>query len=246
MYGNVEISWILEGMTPDQIPMSRLAEYIHQFAILLGDDPEIRLARIDKGSTKLVASLPGKAAGKAQSRLYAYRDRRPIPMDAARAGKRINDMVGEVRKSARITIGTRAIVRFSGTTPDRPKSAALVDTGTITGRLYGLLETPSGSLNVRIRPRNGVGYVNCTADAVVARKLRDHFGEAVRVVGRGTWTRSEDGEWACQSMHILEVEGVRDVSLRDAINALRAIQTDWPDDPLGDWASSEEDKDTAA
>jgi hypothetical protein len=65
--------------------------------------------------------------------------------------------------------------------------------------------------------------------------------DAVRVHGRGTFSRTESGEWICDSLHIRDVQPVKDVSLREAINALREIRADWPDDPLGDWAAIEKD-----
>lgn len=121
----------------------------------------------------------------------------------------------------------------------------LVDAATITGRLYALAEAPSGVVHARIRPRNGSNYIACTAEGEIAHKLSEHFMTAVRVQGKGIWKRGEAGEWTCQSVRIGQVEGIKDVSLREAINALRAIQADWPDDPLREWAELEE-KDSAA
>ena len=240
MRSGIEISWILDGRSPEQIPLARLAEYMQQFAALLGDDKDVHFARIEEGSTRLVAKLaPGKPAQRAQARVYAVRDRRAAPAEATRAARRINEMVSQDHTQARITFGAGAILRFSGKVAEQDRAVTLTDTATITGRLYALVETPTG-LNARIRPRNAAAYIACTADAEVGRELRNFFMEAVRVQGHGKWTRSVGGEWACESVHIKKVDGVSDVSLRDAINTLRATQVVWPEDPLADWDALQE------
>jgi hypothetical protein len=240
MRASKEMSWILEGRSPDQIPMARLAEYMQQLAAMLGDTENVHFARIEEGSTRLVAKLqPGPPAQRVQARVYAVRDRR-APADAMRAFHKINEMVGEDGGRARVTFGAGVILRFPGNTRTAEKPFSLIDSATITGRLYALIEEPSGQLKARIRPRGSSTYVSCTADDRVGRQLRNYFLDAVRVQGSGIWSRSEDGAWSCQSLQIQEVHPVKDVSLREAINALRAIEVDWPDDPLADWAKLDE------
>ncbi len=245
MRASTEISWILEGRSPDQIPMARLADYMREFAAMLGETEGVHFARVEKGSTRLVAKLdPGRPTQKVQARVYAIRERR-APADAMRARYRIDEMVHEDKGSARVTFGASVILRFHGKAAAFEKPFSLVDSATITGKLYALSEEPSGGIRARIRPRGGSNYVACVADDRIGRQLRNYFLDAVRVQGRGTWTRSENGEWSCQSLQILHADLVRDVSLREAINALRAIEAEWPDDPLADWAILDE-KDGAA
>jgi hypothetical protein len=240
MRASKEISWVLEGRSPDQIPMARLAEYMQQLAIMLGETENVHFARIEKGCARLVAKLnPGYPAQRVYARVYAVRDRR-APAEAMRAFRRINDMVGEERRHAHVTFGACVILRFPGNVTSDVAPFSLVENGTITGKLYALIEQPSGLLNARIRPQGGNTYVSCSADNRIGRQLRNYFLDAVRVQGMGTWVRSENGEWLCQSLHILDVHPVIDVSLREAINALRAVDVEWSDDPLGDWVALDE------
>lgn len=128
-----------------------------------------------------------------------------------------------------------AFARLEPQTPLR-----MVDSATVTGRLYALIEEPSGLLKARIRPRGGNTYIACNAEGSIGRKLREFFMDAVRVQGRGTFFRSDDGNWQCESVQIQEVQAVKNVPLREAINALRTIEATWSDDPLGDWDELEE------
>ena len=180
-----EIVWILDGLSPDQIPLSRLAEYMQQFAALLGNDDDIRFARIENGSTKLIATLSaGRSARRAQARVYAVKERR-APAEAVRAFRRMNEMVGQDRTVARLTFGAGAVLRFSGNMAEPTPPVTLVDTATVTGRLYALWGAPSGLVHARITPRTGGNYVACTAEGKIARDLGSHFMGAVRVQGRG-------------------------------------------------------------
>lgn len=246
MRTDIEMSWILEGRSPDQIPMVRLAEYMQQLAILLGETESVHFDRIEKACTKLVARFDGGLpAQKAQSRAYAVRERR-APADAMRAYRRLDEMVGEDRGNARLTFGSAAILRFPGRVSVIPqKSLRLIDHAHITGKLYALSGEASSGVKARIRPRDGSGYVACTADDAIGRKLGKYFLDTVRAYGRGVWTRSNDGHWCCESLHILDVVPVKDISLRDAVNELRKIEAEWPEDPLSEWEALEE-KDGAA
>ena len=215
--------------------MARLAEYMREIATLLGEVQDVHFSHVQKGSLRLVAQVaPGRASGRVQARTDAIR-RQKAPAEAMRAYIRINQMVAEDGGPARMTFGGGVVLRFPGHVPEKASIVTLVDSATITGRLYALIEDQSGQLKARIRPRNGSGHIACTAEGHVGKQLRNYFLEAVRVRGRGVWARSTDGEWICQSLHIEEVYPVKDASLRDAINALRSIESDWSEDPLADW-----------
>jgi hypothetical protein len=240
MRADPEIHWILEGKSPDQIPMARLAEYMQQFAVMLGEVDDVRFVRVDKACTQLVAKVRmGRAAQRVQSRVYAVRDRR-APAPAMNAYRRLGYMVREDKGTARVTFGSAAILRFTSGEAQSAETISIVDQTTVVGRLYALIEEPNGTVKARIRPQNGDKYISCTADGAVAKDLGKYFMDAVRLFGRGNWTRTENEEWVCDNLHILKVDPVKEVSLREAINALRAIEAHWPDDPLGDWAEMEE------
>lgn len=240
MRADHEISWILEGRSPDQIPMARLAEYMQQLATLFGQVESVHFDRIEKACTKIIARVePGGASHKVQARVYAVRDHR-APPDAMRAERRINEMVAEDKGAARITFGASSILRFPGKINATEKPFSVVDQATLTGKLYALSEEPTGGIRARIRPRGGNNYVACTADRHVGATLRNFFLETVRVQGCGTWQRTNTGEWSCQALHIQSVFPVKDVTLRDALNRLREIEVEWPDDPLAEWTVLDE------
>jgi hypothetical protein len=241
MRGPIEISWILEGQSPDTISMARLGEYMQQLAVLFGEQDGVHFARIEPGSLKLVARMrAGEVVRRVQSRVSAVRERR-APAIAMSAYHKVNEMVGEDRGSARVSFGAANVLRFPGRPIALPEIVSLVDHATITGRLYALMEDQSGQLKARIRPREGDGYIACTVDNRIASNIGKHFQEAVRAQGRGQWVRSAEGYWSCKLLHITKIEAVADVSLRAAIEKLRGLEIAWPDDPFGDWDTPAQD-----
>jgi hypothetical protein len=221
--------------------MARLAEYMHKLAEMFGEDESVHFVRLDEGSTCLVAKIDGGTPSqRVYGRIRAVRDS-AAPEAAMRAFQQIDDMVGQDRGHARLTSGAGAVVlRFPGRKIEHENIVSIVQQGTVTGRLYALMEDQEGDLRARIRPRQGNSYIPCTVKHGIRRELRHFLLDAVRVSGRGTWVRGEDGEWSCRTLHIEGVQPVKDASLREAINSLRAIEVQWPDDPLGDWAQLEE------
>lgn len=240
-----EIKWILEGKSPHQIPMARLAEYMQLLAAIFGEFESVHFDRVEDKCTQVVINLDqGIAAQRVQSRVHAVRQHR-APADAMRAFSRMNEMVGEDKGYARITFGASVVLRIPGKVSEAERPFSLIDQATITGKLYAIYEEPSGGIRARIRPRGLSNYIACTADRDIGGVLSKHFLEMVRVQGRGSWQRSSGGEWACQSMHIQKVDPVKDVTLREAINAIRQIEVEWPDDPLEEWAELDERDGTA-
>jgi hypothetical protein len=240
MRAGTEINWVLEGKPPDQIPMARLAEYMQHLAVMFGEIQSVHFERVQEGSTVLVSKADlGGPAQRVHARVRAVAARR-APAEAMRAFRKINEMVAADGTRARLAYQGAVILRFPGRLVEEESQVSITETGSITGRLYSLLEESPGQLRARIRPRDGNGYIPCTVEPHIARELRNHFMEAVRAVGRGTWARNDGGQWICRSLHIESVMPVRDVPLRDAINTLREIEADWPDDPLGDWAILDE------
>lgn len=241
MRTGTEVSWVLDGRTPDQLPMARLAEYMAELATMFGETGHVHFARVEKGSTRLVAKIDvGKPAQRVQSRIYAVRDRR-APREAMTAFRKIDEMVAADGGRARLQFGTANVLRFTGSGNALPEEAVTMhDDGTITGQLYAMSEDRTGMVHARIRPRQDKSYIACTADIAVGRELRNYLFESVRVQGRGRWVRSPQSAWTCHSLHVRSVWRVKDAPLREAVDALRKLEANWPDDPLSDWEKLDE------
>ncbi len=219
--------------------MVRLGQYMEQLATILGEFDRVHFDRLERGSTKVIARLDaGQTTQRVQSRVRAVRDG-TAPRDALGAYYSLQDMVEDDGGRARLQFRSATILRFTGRNAPPPSKFRLIDTGTVTGRLYHLTENRDGKIKGRIRPRVG-NYVNCTAGPELAGELRRHLFEDVRLSGSGTWHRSDNGGWWCPNLAVTKVQPVKNASLRDALDAIRSVEANWSDDPLATWSEIEE------
>ena len=198
-----ELRWVLEGFTPDTLPMARLAEYMEQLAKLYGHDEAVHFERLEDNCVAVISRVDlGPERAKVGSRVRAVGSKSAAP-DAMRAFENINRMLGEDEKTARLKLGSAIIIRFPGIVPDEPKELTIEDAATISGYLYYLSEDDEGKVHLRIRPSSG-NVVMCQAKDGVGKNLRAYLFSDVRVSGKGTWVRSFNGDWNLKNLEVSE------------------------------------------
>jgi hypothetical protein len=82
-----------------------------------------------------------------------------------------------------------------------------------------------------------VSYTGLRATEEIARKLRHHTFDYVRVNGTGRWLRLEDGTWKLQAFNVRSFELLSDEPLADVVAKLRkAPGNRWADsiDPISE------------
>ena len=226
-----EFKWILEGYTPDTLPMARLSEYMQQLAALLGQQSSVHFVRIDKKCVSLVSKVDGiLPSQKVRERVAGVRSGK-APRDAVRAFEAMNVMVADDGGSALLKQGGATIIRFPGSKFTIDKRVEINDLGSVVGQLYMLAQSRDG-FQARIRPdRNTVLF--CAVNADMARKMKGLLFGPVRAFGRGLWRRESAGHWAIVDLDILDVVPVEDRTLRHVIDEIRDLDIEWSDDPLG-------------
>jgi hypothetical protein len=71
-----EFRFTIDAFTPSTIPLLRLADYMRDFAIMLGNEGSVHPGeRLEPGSTVLVAKVEREAEPKVRERLRAIRNR---------------------------------------------------------------------------------------------------------------------------------------------------------------------------
>src|SRR6266699_3444118 len=78
-----------ESVTPDTLPMWRLAEYMTDIADLLGEKSYVHFVEIDSGSAVLVQDVEHEAYPKVRTRIHDVK-RGEGPADARRAYDALN------------------------------------------------------------------------------------------------------------------------------------------------------------
>lgn len=64
-----KIRLVIDAFTPDTLPMARLAEYLREFASLLGNEANVHFDRVQKSSAALVSYSESTVTQKIRQRL---------------------------------------------------------------------------------------------------------------------------------------------------------------------------------
>ena len=219
----------IEGFTPKSMPFVRLVSYYAEIVKMLGGD-EIHLVGVRESSHKTAFYVPEETEVKVDERLLAISQGRG-PRAAQTARCNIDKMLKEDGTRGEFSDKQgRTVIQFQGNGYAESLLYSIQEATTFTGGLYYIAGTKNGA-NVRIA-NEAYGAVFCTTNRNLAKDLGGHLFEDIKVSGRGTWFRSEDGKWLIDEFAIIEFEPVQKDSLRTTVDRLRKLEIDWPDDPI--------------
>lgn len=220
MSGDDTYEFYIDAFTPASIPMSRLAEYMAGFAVLLGTEEHVRFDKLKPGSLAIVSRIEPVAQNKVKRRLDEVRFGTG-PKPAMDAFRQLDDKLAADNAVGRVVRGKAKLIEFPGR--NRPVEASvgpIVQPGTLDGEVIqigGRDET----INVHIKAGDEIH--RCITTKAIARRLAQHiFGAPVRVRGRGTSSRAESGEWKLHRFDIESFETLDETPLSKVFEGLRA------------------------
>jgi len=231
----VEFRWILEGFEPDTIPMKRLTEYMHELCRLYGDNHDLRFARVENKCVAVDVKVPRDKAGKVRVRIEHVRSDLGAPREAVIAHDRINEMLAQDGKTARIQTTGAVILRFPGVQSPDDDVLKVKGPASLIGYLYYLTEDMKGVVKARLRVQTQSDKqrsVDATCDALFASEFKTLMFETIRVTGTADWCRTRNGEWIPSSVHITNAHRIENRSLRQAVERLRKVNAGWVENPI--------------
>jgi hypothetical protein len=247
----------IDAYSPETIPMAKLAEYMAEFAELLGKQHAVHFETVEPGSTQIVSRVEFEDVPKVKARLTEMRNG-TAPKELVQLMAQIDNHLANDNAIGRVLfveeehgvpeLGARAtteLLAFPGR--DRPKPLRY---GPFSqdGHLDGVLIGVGGKdETISIRLHNGdVTYSHCDTTRTIARELGKHMFEPVRIHGVGRWMREADGVWTLNRFRIHRFEVLGKGSLLETVAALRAVPgSGWKDleDPLAKLDDLRRDKD---
>lgn len=220
MSGEDTYELYIDAFTPASIPMARLAEYMGDFAALLGNEDHVHLDKLRAGSLAVVSRVDPVAQNKVRRRLDEVRYG-TAPRAAMDAFRQIDDKLSADNAIGRILHGKTKIVEFPGRSrPAESSVGPVVQPGTLDGEV---IQVGGRDETINVHIRSGDDIHRCITTKAVARRLAHHiFGPPVRVHGRGAWSRAESGEWKLHRFDIESFETLDETPLSRLFDGLRA------------------------
>ena len=228
----------INDFTPESMPFGRLVEYYLEIKRMLGLADHLHLVDVVEGSHGSAFKVDRNYERHLTQRLIELKIGN-APQLAQRAQQAINTMLAEDGTSGSFyDSGGANVVEFPGRRVDHAEQVRVRGAATFVGELYHIAGTQSDA-KVRISTEN-YGVVFCATSRDIAKSLRDFLFEDVKVSGRGMWAKIESGRWVIDQFQITDFAPVSKDNLRQTVDRLRALDVDWPDDPLEEIARVEE------
>lgn len=228
----------IKGVELKTLPMSAVAEYLKEFAGMLGDSAKPVLDGIVKGSVVLRAKQMGDHPALTRNRLQSFE----LESDGgvARSYQKIQALLA--RDAARAELLDRnnnVVVRFypQEAANEKKVEAIIYDTGSIDGRIVGITGADD-TVHIKLINDQHEEHKVIVRDIGLARELASKFrGPMVRVHVHGTWKRDLHGKWACHSVYADSVEDLEEDLLTSVMSQLREMPGGWKDveDPVAEW-----------
>ncbi|OYV52629.1 MAG: hypothetical protein B7Z78_05195, partial [Rhodospirillales bacterium 20-60-12] len=195
--GPIRLTFRIDAFRPSTIPMSRLAAYMADLSVLIGEDASVHFVELKDGSAELVHDVDYVAYPKVEARVFAVRAG-TAPVVALKAYQDINRKLVEDNTFANYAPveGGAEIIEFPGIRAPKPAQILPIEqTAMIDGQIVGVGGRQISS-NVPILVDTGDRIQACVATRGMAKELRNFFLEDIRrFYGNGLWRREDDGEW---------------------------------------------------
>lgn len=217
--------FVIDAFTPETLPMARLAEYLTDLAVLLGEKELVHFVNVGDGSARLVHAVDDVAVPRVRARVAAARVA-DAESDERRAFESIDQRLrsdnasGELREADNLV--DPKLLYFPGKNRHVDQVYGPFNE---QGHLQGIVIQVGGRqrlANVNIQDGEKVYF--CEATREHAQQLAQLlYSQAIRVYGTGRYIRNADGQWEMKSFRISHFEKLDQRPLAETIERLRNI-----------------------
>jgi hypothetical protein len=215
-----EIRLDIDAFSPNTLPMSRLAEYLREFSVLLGHEESVHFWRVGDGSAALLAFSDLPAEPKIERRLNEVIDG-TAAKPALKARRAIDDLLAEDNAIGHVSFGGKKVIEFPGRRRAAVEKIGPVRRQTsIEGQIF---QIGGKDETINIHLRDGDKTTKCVASIDLSRKLARYFllGK-VRILGEGDFYRSGE-EWVMANFTGSDFVPLEEHSLSGALAGIRSL-----------------------
>jgi hypothetical protein len=226
-----------QELTPLTMPMSRLAEYLVDLALIMGHRESVHFIKVAEGSHESVVYVDAEEESRVTHQIQSAA-RGMAPREANLAYKRMDDRLREDKAVGDIVNFSQKaqVLQFPGRSLDLPQAY-----GPIKERatLVGVLKRVGGfdkTVPIHLQRADEVIFY-CDADEMIAKQLAPLYSQTVRVHGIATYSRGKEGEWKLDHFKIqsFDEQPLSEDNFSQTIEKLKAIPgSEWNEiaDPL--------------
>ncbi|MBZ9976134.1 hypothetical protein [Mesorhizobium sp. BR-1-1-10] len=217
----VEYRFKIDAYTPETMPMARLAEYMAELAVILGEQGAVHFTRLERGSTVMVQKIEAEAAPKVRDRVARVKRQQDAPEEALRAFRTMNRLLREDNGAAVLKEKTGVIIEFPGIKDEKEKYPPVKQHGTLDGILVAV--GGAETVHIRLRVENEIIAGISTTDRQIGKELARRFDEPVRLTGMGTWHRNDEGRWDLVNFKVEGFCALETGTLTEALTEIREL-----------------------
>jgi hypothetical protein len=214
--------------------MKRLAEYLADMAMLLGEESHVHLVAIESSSTCPVVLVDWEAEPKVIERVNRVRNGEG-PEEAQRAIGNINARLQKDNASADLLSPQLSkLLEFPGARAEQPIEWPSINQAS---ELYGIPVWVGGRAELsNIDLLDGEREWKCLAERAKAIAIAHHlYSDTLRVYGKGRWRKTPGGDWDLERFVIDDFYVLKTSDIEQTVADLRAVKAKWKSlgDPLG-------------
>jgi hypothetical protein len=219
-----EFTFLINELTPDTLPMARLAIYLAALAKLIGHDERTHFVGIEPGSVKLVHKVEAVDVPKVENRLYGVLTGN-APKEALAARQVLEDLLANDNADGSLfETGTgRVVIPFVGR--NRPKPITFPpfrEDTTIQGQIVSV--GGKDSTAHAILQDGDVFHAHVSMKRDLARELAKLlYGPTVRLHGNGKFERQNDGVWKMLDFKVERFTLLDDKTVAETLAGLRQV-----------------------
>lgn len=219
---------VIDAFTPDTLPMGRLADYLKEFASLLGNEANVHFDRVEKSSAALASYSDRTVTPKIRQRLEEVIEG-SAPKPALKSNSTIDEMMRADNAAGYVDLGGARLLEFPGRKrAPQQRIGPVRRRSVIEGQIFQI-GGKDETINVHLcNPQKPSETYRCIVDISLARRLMPHFlvGK-VRLFGEGDWYRTDVG-WVMSPSSFTAVDFVPliDCGLDATIHSVREIFAD--------------------
>jgi hypothetical protein len=215
----------INGVTPETLPLLRLADYLKSLTdILGGNSDKLHLVRMEKSSAVPVIGIESQEAIKTERRILGLKTGAGSA-NARRGFDQLNAALAEHGYSAVLKGPAGKLIEFPGKKQPKqePSAGPVTDEAIVDGEVVQISGRDE-TISVYIRRERQEQI--CTGSRAQGKDLAKFLFSDVRIFGIGQWTRNPEGKWELEDVKIKDFAPLCKEKLSDTIERLHSIKSE--------------------